>query len=186
MDPGPETGILKLPLEDMAARHPGLTYFIAGSYLEAARVCLDRHHTPPTDFSFQNDQEEGITTVQWETSDARTRGALNNESEATRDGAYIFALAALEMLSGFVAVRRAETQTGADYYVAPVGESIEDLEAWWRLEVSGTDQSKATIRSRLKEKIAQTLAGDSNLPAIAAIIGFKERLIILRTVEDSI
>ena len=83
MEPGPETGILKLPLEDMAARHPGLTYFIAGYYLEAARVCLDRHHTSPTDFSFQNDQEEGITTVQWETTGAQTRGAHNNETDAT-------------------------------------------------------------------------------------------------------
>jgi hypothetical protein len=135
MEPGPETGILKLPLEDMAGRHPGLTYFIAGYYLEAARVCLDRHHTSPTDFSYQNDQEEGITAVQWETTDAQTRGAHNNETDATRDGAYIFALAALEMLSGFVAVRRAETQTGSDYYVAPIGEAVDDLEGWWRLEV---------------------------------------------------
>jgi len=130
--------------------------------------------------------EEGITSVQWETTDERTKGAYNNESEATRDGAYIFALAALEMLSGLVAVRRAETQTGSDYYVAPIGETAEDMEGWWRLEVSGTDLSRAAMRARLKEKIAQTLAGNSNIPAIAAIIGFKERLIILRTVEESI
>src|SRR5262245_39106626 len=106
MEPGPETGIPKLPLENMAARHTGLTHYKAGYYLEAARVCLDRHHTPPTDFEYQNDQEGGLTTVQWEITDKRTRDAYNNESDATRDGAYIFALAALEMLSGLVAVRR--------------------------------------------------------------------------------
>lgn len=186
MEPGPETGIPKLPLENMAIRHTGLTHFNAGCYLEAARVCLDRHHTPPTDFEYQNDQEEGITAVHWEITDKRTKDAYNNESDATRDGAYIFALAALEMLSGLVAVRRAETQTGADYYVAPIGEIAEDLEGWWRLEVKGTDQSKVKMRSKLREAIDQTLAGDSNLPAIAAVIGFKERLIILKTVEESI
>jgi len=186
MESGPETGIPKLPLENMAVRHTGLTYFNAGCYLEAARVCLDRHHTPPTDFEYQNDQEEGITLVQWETTNERTKGAYNNESDATRDGAYIFALAALEMLSGLVAVHRAETQTGSDYYVAPVGEPVEDLEGWWRLEVKGTDQSRAKMRSKLREAIAQMLNGDSNLPAIAAVIGFKERLIILKTVEESI
>jgi hypothetical protein len=107
MEPVPNTGILKLPLEDMAARHIGLTEFKAGCILEAARVCLDRHHTSPTDFSYQNDQEEGITIVHWEITDTRTRGAYN-ELDATEDGAYAIALAALEMLSGFVAVRRAE------------------------------------------------------------------------------
>jgi hypothetical protein len=186
MEPGSETGIPKLPLENMADRHIGLTPSLAGSFLEAARVCLDRHHRSPTDFDYQNDQEEGITTVRWEVTDKRTRDAYNNESEATRDGAYIFALAALEMMSGLVAVRRAENQTGADYYVAPIGETSEDLEGCWRLEVKGTDQSKVRMRSKLKEAVTQLLAGDSNLPAIAAVIGFRERLIILMTVEESI
>src|SRR5262245_46354793 len=84
MEPGPEIGIPKLPLEEMAVRHTGLTHFNAGCYLEAARVCLDRHHKPPTDFDFQNDQEEGIAAVHWEITDKRTKDAYNNESDATR------------------------------------------------------------------------------------------------------
>ena len=186
MESGTETGILKLSLENMSTRHTGLTYFSAGCYLEAARVCLDRHHTSPTDFLFENDQEEGVTVVEWETTDDRTRGAFNNNDEATRDGAYVFALAALEMLSGLVAIRRAENLTGADYYVAPIGKYTEDLEGCWRLEVKGTDQSKARMRSKLKEAIIQLLNGESDLPAIAAVIGFKEKLIILKTVEETI
>ena len=33
-----------LPLRDMSDRHRGLTRALAESYLEAARVSLDRHH----------------------------------------------------------------------------------------------------------------------------------------------
>jgi hypothetical protein len=40
-----------LLLNDMAERHPGLTSAIAANYLEAARVCLDRHHKSPQQFA---------------------------------------------------------------------------------------------------------------------------------------
>ena len=33
-----------LPLRDMSDRHQGLTRALTESYLEAARVSLDRHH----------------------------------------------------------------------------------------------------------------------------------------------
>jgi len=44
----------KLPLANMHERHPGLTPAKAESYLEAARVCLDRHHASPTIFNVKN------------------------------------------------------------------------------------------------------------------------------------
>lgn len=34
----------RLPLADMATRHTGLTEEVSSCYLQAARVCLDRHH----------------------------------------------------------------------------------------------------------------------------------------------
>lgn len=186
MELGTQIEMLWLPLENMASRHPGLTYFLAGCYLESARVCLDRHHTSPKDFALENDGEESTAVVEWEITDDQIRGAYNNDADATRDGAYLFALAALELLSGFVAIRRAETQTGADYYVAPIGQTADDLEGVWRLEVKGVDHSKPKMRSKLKEAMNQTLAGSSNLPAIVAVIGFKEQLIVLQTVEKSL
>ncbi len=112
----------------MANRHPGLTQPIATSYLEAARVCLDRHHTSPTEFAVQNGTETVSALVEWEATDERSRGAWANHIDATEAGAYACALAAVELTGGLVAIRRAETGTGADYYIGPPGQPIDDLE----------------------------------------------------------
>lgn len=70
--------------------------------------------------------------------------------------------------------------TGADYYVAPREKASDDLEDWLRLEVSGVDHgSEPTVRQRLKAKLTQAAAGKSNLPAMAGVVGFKIRLILL-------
>jgi hypothetical protein len=76
-------------------------------------------------------------------------------------------------MRGLVAVRRAETRTGADYYLGEPNSTFEDLELSFRLEVSGTDEgSDAVIRGRLREKLDQAKRGNSNLPAIASVVGF--------------
>ena len=89
-------------------------------------------------------------------------------------------LAAVEALEGLVAVKRAHTLTGADYYIAPVGSNPDDLEDCVRLEVSGVSAgNKAVVESRLRSKLQQAAKGASNLPALAAVVGFKEQLIAL-------
>ena len=104
----------------------------------------------------------------------RTRAAHANEIDATEHGAYGVSLATVEDIAGLVAVGRAETLTGADWYIAPNGISLEDLENCIRLEVSGTSAgTSAEINRRLLEKITQASRGDSNLPAIASVVGFK-------------
>jgi hypothetical protein len=173
-----------LPLADMAARHPGLTEPIAASHNEAARVCLDRHHISPTEFTAQNGTETVRAMVQWEATDERARGAWANDIDATEAGAYACALAAAELTGGLVAIRRAETGTGADYYIGPPDQPLDDLEGCLRLEVSGTDRgTAATIARRLQEKIKQAIAGNSNLPAMAGVVGFFARLIRLEVIE---
>jgi hypothetical protein len=166
----------------MAERHKALTPSVAGSYLEAARVCLDRHHASPKEFTLENNRVESIATVEWEVADSRVQAAWANVDDATRDGAYALAIAATELLKGMVAVHRAETRTGADYYVAPLGEELEDLENWWRLEISGTHSDKSEVKRRLRIKLDQAKQGNSNLPALAAVIGFRVQLILLQTV----
>lgn len=94
-------------------------------------------------------------------------------------------LAATELARGLVAVRRAETRTGADYYVAPIGQLAEDLENCLRLEVSGTDLESSGVKTRLHSKVEQALAGDSNLPALASVVGFRARLIMIQTVKET-
>ena len=169
-----------LPIQNMAQRHTGLTKAIADSYSEAACVCLARHHRPPTDFDLDRSGTRTGATAVWQPPDARTRGAWANETDATEAGASACALAAVELTDGLVAVRRAETRTGADYYVAPHGASADDLEDCLRLEVSGVDRGpEHVVRQRLNAKLRQAAAGNSNLPALAGVVGFKARMIVV-------
>ena len=175
-----------LPIHDMEQRHVGLTKAISDSYIEAAGVCLDRHHRSPTDFDLDRSGSQSTVVVAWQPPDARTRDAWANETDATEAGASACALAAIELSDGFVAVRRAEVRTGVDYYVAQPGASVDDLEDCRRLEVSGVDRGpEPVVRQRLDAKLRQAAKGDSNLPALAAVVGFKARLIAMADLEDS-
>jgi hypothetical protein len=174
-----------LPIHDMAERHRGLTNAVAQSYTEAARVCLDRHHESPVGFNIASADRETDAVAEWQRADDRTRRAHANETDTTEAGAYACALAAVELFDGLVAVARAETRTGADYYIAPAGTALDDLEDCLRMEVSGVDRGgSSVVNQRLKEKLEQALAGASNLPAMAGVVGFRSRIIRLSRVEQ--
>ena len=162
----------KLQIHDLDTRHPGLTAGVALGFREAAEVCLDRHHSPPTDLTV--DRGRQITAVaEWEAPDERTKHAWANEIDTTEAGAYCVALAAIELTDDLVAVRRAETHTGADYYVAKKGTSLGDLEDAFRFEVSGINEvNQTSVKTRLRQKLEQTARGRSSLPAIAAVVAF--------------
>ena len=169
-----------LPIHEMEQRHFGLTKAIADSYTEAASVCMDRHHKSPTEFHLDSSGARSITVVEWQAPDTRIRRAWANETDTTEAGAYACILAAVELSNDLVAVRRAETQTGADYYVALKGRIPTDLEDCWRLEVSGVDRGpESTVMQRLRSKLEQAERGNSNLPAIAGVVGFRACLILL-------
>lgn len=173
-----------LPIQNMAERHTGLTEAIASAHTEAAGVCLSRHHQSPTALDLDRSGDRSIATVAWPQPSARTVGAWANDTDATEAGACACALAAVELVDGLVAVRRAETKTGADYYVAPKGSAVRDLEDCLRLEVSGVDKGReSVVNTRVGEKLAQAAAGDSNLPAMAGVVGFKAKLIVLTDLD---
>lgn len=175
----------KLPMHALSVRHPGLTDAVGAYYTEAARVCLDRHHQSPTAFQIDNGGVSLSASAEWEPTDERTKNAYANEIDATEAGAYACTLAAVELAMQMVAIHRAETLTGADYYIAPVGSPPADLEAALRLEVSGVDKGAlATIAQRLTAKLEQAATGRSNLPAVAGVVGFRARLIALRPLES--
>jgi hypothetical protein len=57
-------------------------------------------------------------------------------------------------------------------------------EGYLRLEVSGIDRgTAAAVAHRLQQKIEQAAAGNSNLPAMAGVVGFLAELILLEVVE---
>jgi len=174
-----------LPISNLAERHLGVTPAIGESFTEAARVCLDKHHEPPVPFTIHDDGTPSSAMVDWTKSDERTKAAHANEIDATEWGAYACALATSELSRGLFALRRAETRTGADYYLAPHGSSLDDLEQCLRLEVSGTDKGTANdVEVRLLQKVAQARAGQSNLPALATVIGFRAQRIAVRGVGE--
>lgn len=87
-------------------------------------------------------------------------------------------------MHGLVAVHRAETLTGADYYVARPGDSSDDLEDCQRLEVSGVDRGfRGVLERRLRAKLDQAAAGRSNPPALAGVVGFRASLVMLAGLE---
>jgi hypothetical protein len=169
-----------LRLDKLHERHTGLTPALAESYTEAACTCFSRHHSPPVTVSLMNDDKLGFCVIPFAVPDTRALNAYANEIDATETGAYAVSLAAVEAVAGLVAVRRAETLTGADWYVAPTGDDSDDLENCIRLEVSGTSTGTANdIRRRVREKLSQTARGASNLPAMAAVVGFKALEIVI-------
>jgi hypothetical protein len=175
-----------LRFSDLSARHLGVSDGISNNYSEAARVCLDRHHKSPMEFRLRDNGKDKVASARWVMADDRTRNAWANKDDATEAGAYALALAAIEVLRGLVAVGRAETRTGADYYLCEPNSTLEDLEASFRLEVSGTDEgSDSIIRSRLREKLDQAKRGNSNLPAIASVVGFAALQIVSADLSES-
>ncbi len=166
-------------------KHPGISAAVCMALTEAAEVCLARHHPPPnTQFSVDCCGSRISAVLRWQPPDDTAKRAWNNRDDATRDGAYILSVAVVEAELGLVAVSRAETRTGADYYVAQP--DARDLEGAYRLEVSGVDAGDLReIRSRLHKKEKQALRGESSLPAYASVVGFREASVVISLVEGS-
>ena len=170
----------------MHQRHDGLTPEIAAGLTQAACVCLDRHYAPPTNVSIADNGQRTVASVTWDVTSDQVRAAWANELDATRDGAYAMALAGVEVITGLVGVRRAETLTGADYWLAEPDATTEHLEGRIRLEVSGVDiGGPQVIGSRLAAKLRQLERGKSGSAGIACVVGFRERLIRVGTIPAS-
>ena len=177
-----------LPIHDMASRHPGLTQAIADHYLEAARICLDRHHQPPINFDVEYDGDHETVETDCQPTDQQVRNAWANEIEATEAGACACALAAAELAMGMVAVHRAEQGDGADYYIAPNDQRRNDRAFWHRLEISGIGadiDARGPIDQRVRDKLAQLAKGSDPRPGTAGIVAFKAKIIRLANEEAS-
>lgn len=173
----------RLPLDRLHERHR-LTPSVGGSYTEAASVCLSRHHTSPVEIEITCGNGSRTCVAEFVQPDAIVRHSWANEIDTTEAGAYGVCLAAVELEHSLVAVRRAETLTGADWYVGPVGSTAADLETLVRLEISSINSgNRADVKARLKQKVKQTREGKSNLPAIASVAGFSQRVIAIQKVE---
>jgi hypothetical protein len=180
-----DANMTRLRLESLHERHTGLTPSLAGSYFEAASVCLNRHHNSPVEIKIARNGGTSTSLAEFQKPDARILNAWANDIDTTENGAYCVCLAAVEVEEQLVAVKRAETFSGADWYVAPIGTTPDDLENCFRLEVSGLDTGgRVAVEARLRQKVEQTRRGAINLPAIASVVGFKERSVAIQKVSD--
>lgn len=179
-------------LDALDQRHFGVTQEVGAGIAMCARVCLYRHHKPPTTavtVSAQNTADKPYA-VTWLRPTQRQIESVEKR-DATRDGAYCLALGASEIHLGLFALGRAQTGTGADYYLGPSGNGINvidgelDWERAFRLEVSGIDRcsTEARLRHRLREKLEQARRGRSNLPAMAVVVAFDLRRIVFQEVQ---
>lgn len=172
-----------LRIHKMHERHRALTPAIAGCYEEAASVCLSDRNTPPIDIELSDNGRVSEVSVSWSVPDSRVLAAYANSTDATEFGAYGCVIAGVELSRGIFAVRRAETGTGADYYVGPSDSGVEDLEDCSRLEVSGIRAGDyKLVARRLAEKVDQAQRGNSNLPALAGVMGFSAKVLLMKDV----
>lgn len=175
----------ELKFNNLSERHKGVSQGVSISYAEAGAVCLDRHHASPVLFTVSDNGRVSKAHTAWPIVDEALKRAWANKDDATRDGAYGLAIAAAELTRELVAVGRAETRTGADYYLGPRDADVDDFEACFRLEVSGTDEgTDGVIGARLRQKVQQASDGESNLPAIATVVAFKASKIVSSDVEE--
>lgn len=155
-------------------------------FFEAASVCFDRHHSSPTVIAIESEAIAVEAEVEWLKVGTQLVAAYANTIDTTEAGAYGVCLAAVEKVAGLVAIQRAETLSGADYYVAPIGAAIDDLENALRFEVSGVDKGRrALCDQRLQAKIKQTQASQHAMPAVAGVTGFEQRVVLLSPTVES-
>jgi hypothetical protein len=167
-----------------APRHPGVSDALCESLREAAEVCLARHHAPPRiSFRVSCNGTECARNLTWREPGHTAELSWKNQDDATRDGAYSIAIAVVEAELDMVALSRADTRSGADWYIGTAGAS--DLENAYRLEVSGLDSgNQAEMRRRLRLKESQAARGESFLPAYASVVGFREATALLSSIEQ--
>lgn len=176
---------VQLTFENLCERHPGISPGISAGFDEATQVCLDRHHASPVTFEINRGSSRIEVDLYWLPAQLRLRRAWGNDIDATEAAACAIVLAAIEVSDNLVALGRAETRTGADYYLGRAGgsEDLTDFECCFRLEVSGVDKGDlATVKARLREKVRQAACGKSNIPAIASVVGLLQKIVLIEDV----
>ena len=175
-------GETTIQLGELHASHPGLTEVTAGSFCEAACVCLDKFHKSPAQIKVDIDGETSKHPLVWDAATQQVRNSQANDIDAARDGAYAVSLACAEKRLGLVAIARAEQGSGADWYVAAIGEGYDewgapdlDCPSVRRFEVTGTKQR--SVQAGLNTKLSQLEDGASTIRGLAASVRFKDPIV---------
>lgn len=137
----------------------------------AACVMFERFHGSPEAGTIAQGERLRVANFVWRAPDAAAQATHRNSDDATRDGAYAVAFAAMRQLGPFVFVHRAERKTGADFMLVREGE---ENGAYIKLEVSGIGKgTSAAVARRLREKVQQVTRPGTGEPVLAVVVRFQ-------------
>lgn len=157
-------------------KHLGLTRALSCAFEEAAGVCLEGSAVPPTRFDLRTAETLLQPLLRWRSPTTRERRAWANATDCVEAASCGVALSAVEAALGLVAIERASTCSGADYYVASAPGDY--LEHAVRLEVSGTASADPSrIHERMRKKLQQ-VAHPAD-PSLACVVSFGARVIVI-------
>jgi hypothetical protein len=172
-------------IEALHESHSGMTAALCSVLAESVSVVLTRcDFAPPTLFDLHAQSRSSSALLVWQKANERRLRAYQNQDDSVRDAAYGVAIAAVEIETDLRVVSRADTRSGADYYLdrndlAADQPKEATFEGSYRLEVSGVGDGDAdAVRQRLHSKRRQLSNGRSDKPGIAGVVGFRARLIL--------
>lgn len=171
-----------LDLDMLAERCVRLAPSKVRALVEAAAVMLDKFHRSPApgmlyvvDWESMKATAEHHVHLCWTPPNEQSRDTHANELDATEEGAYAVAFAAV-MSRGYRIVRRAHHGSGADFILAREGEPDND---YHKLEVSGVARGNIDeLAQRLVVKMEQVSGGDMDRPGLAVVVGFKAAMLL--------
>lgn len=143
---------------------------------------MGRYHESPAELAVVPDP--GSTSrmeVAWTGPSAQDRRAHGNTDDATEFAAYGLGLLTVDVHFSLLALRRAQSRSGGDYWLVPAGSEVgaDDARDFDRtdlvlLEVSGIGRdTEASMRFRLTQKAEQVRRFEKKLPALALVVGFR-------------
>jgi hypothetical protein len=191
----PDSTPLVLRCHDLHKRHWGVCDLTAQLYSASVNMCMERHHASKSvDFAVQRNSLELVATVEWSDSIRLFRHS-HAADRATEFAAYAIALATIELTDELVALTWAYKGSRVDYFLVPAKEADaawDDLEnaiplsslGTVGMEVSGVDAGNtARVNTRVKAKREQARSSPEERPAIACVVAFLLKKIILKDVD---
>ena len=176
----------ELSLRNLHERHRALTVPLAGTYEEAASVCLQRHHTPPVDVILADNGSRSSASVNWV---SLTSGlAMLGITRPMRPGTAPMGVSSLGLRCCAACTRcgapRPEqgptTTSDRRDRASTTLKSVFD----WKSRVL-TTATRRRFSGASGTKVRQARAGNSSLPAVAGIFGFSAKLLTVQDVPES-
>jgi hypothetical protein len=164
----------QLILSSLSKGFPGITPAFGATLAEAGAVCLeDQNHSNGVVLKVAGSFQAAYQ-IFWDPVTTQMLNCWNDPPETTEQGAYGIAFLLIIELTEDTIIRRSFKGTGFDYWLGKKDDiSKLPFQNAARLEVSGIRNGDGNVKSRVKQKINQTIQSDSTqLPAYIVVVEF--------------